>query len=113
MDIQFLYLNEKVLKALCSGSLGILVFIGCQKAFDKVSCTKHAQKFKSVVFSGHCVTWQESLLLLCFCFLFLLCFFFKDKDNFEDHICLTSDFLITRKQVGSEILRKTPKLCDM
>ena len=48
--IQLLYLNDEILEALCSDLLGILVFINCQKSFDKIGCTKLTQKFKVVVF---------------------------------------------------------------
>ena len=48
--IQLSYLNDEILEALCSDLLGILVFINCQKSFDKIGCTKLTQKFKVVVF---------------------------------------------------------------
>ena len=50
VDIQLSYLNDEIHEALCNDLLGILVFIICQKAFDKIGCTKLTQKFKVVAF---------------------------------------------------------------
>ena len=47
--IQVSYLNDKILEALCSVLLGILLFTNCKKAFDKIDCTK-PQNLKAVVF---------------------------------------------------------------
>ena len=53
----YIFINYKILQALGSGLLGILVFIECQKVFDKVGRTKSTQKFKAVAFPGHFVNW--------------------------------------------------------